>query len=101
MSATALTTLCRETIRASAARFSRHFSRQSVASAGYNLAMTRDVRSTLEWIAGSADQAPLHEWQRQILDERLAAHRAGDANEARPWDEVLDRLEGRLRASSR
>jgi hypothetical protein len=63
--------------------------------------MTRDIQSALEWIAASADQVPLHEWQRQILEERLAAHRAGDANEARPWGEVLDRLEGRLRAWSR
>ena len=37
MSATLLTTLCREASRAIAARFSRQFSRQSVASAGYIL----------------------------------------------------------------
>src|SRR5450631_3809305 len=59
------------------------------------------VQSLWDRIAASADQVPLHEWQRRILEERLAAHRAGDANEARPWGEVLDRLEGRLRASSK
>ena len=59
------------------------------------------VQSLWDRIAASADQVPLHEWQRQILEERLAAHRASDANEARPWGEVLDRLEGRLRASSK
>ena len=59
------------------------------------------VQSLWDRIAASADQVPLHEWQRQLLEERLAAHRAAEANEARPWGEVLDRLEGRLRASSR
>jgi putative addiction module component (TIGR02574 family) len=59
------------------------------------------VQSLWDRIAASADQVPLHEWQRQLLEERLAAHRAADSNEARPWGEVLDRLEGRLRASSR
>jgi hypothetical protein len=51
-------------------------------------------------ITAGPEPAPLHEWQRRILEERLAAYRAGDANEARPWGEVLDRLEGRLQASS-
>jgi hypothetical protein len=37
--------------------------------------MTRDIQSALEWTATSADQAPPHEWQRQILEERLAAQR--------------------------
>jgi putative addiction module component (TIGR02574 family) len=59
------------------------------------------VQSLWDRIAANVDQVPLHEWQRQLLEERLAAHRAGDANEARPWGEVLDRLEGRLRASSK
>jgi len=59
------------------------------------------VQSLWDRIAASADQVPLHEWQRQLLEERLAAHRAADSNEARPWGEVLDRLEERLRASSR
>lgn len=59
------------------------------------------VQSLWDRIAASADQVPLHEWQRQLLEERLAAHRAADSNEARPWGEVLERLEGRLRASSR
>ena len=63
--------------------------------------MARDIQSVLEWIASSADQVPLHEWQRQLLEERLAAHRAADSSEARPWGEVLVRLEERLRASSR
>ena len=59
------------------------------------------VQALWDRIAASADQVPLHEWQRQLLEERLAAHRAADSNEARPWGEVLDRLEERLRSSSR
>jgi putative addiction module component (TIGR02574 family) len=59
------------------------------------------VQSLWDRIAATADQVPLHEWQRQLLEERLAAHRAADAGEARPWGEVLDRLEGRLRTSAR
>ena len=59
------------------------------------------VQSLWDRIAASADQVPLHEWQRQLLEERLAAHRAADSSEARPWGEVLDRLEGRLRTLSR
>jgi len=33
--------------------------------------------------------------QQQLLDERLAAHRAAPG-EARPWEDVLDDLERRL-----
>jgi len=54
------------------------------------------VQSLWDRIATAADQVPLQEWQRQVLEERLAAHRTtpGDAS---PWNEVLDRLEHRLR----
>ena len=63
--------------------------------------MGRNLQSLRDRITAGADQVPLHEWQRQILEERSAAHRAADSSEARPWREVLDRLEGRLRTSSR
>jgi putative addiction module component (TIGR02574 family) len=59
------------------------------------------VQALWDRIATSTDHIPLYEWQRQLLAERLAAHRASDGEEARPWGEVLDRLEERLRASSR
>lgn len=59
------------------------------------------VQALWDRIAMSADRVPLHEWQRHLLDERLAAHRASEGQEARSWVEVLDRLEARLRASSR
>ena len=54
------------------------------------------VQSLWDYIAVAADQVPLHEWQRRILEERKAVHRAAPG-EASPWDEVLDRLEHRLR----
>lgn len=64
--------------------------------------MSRDYLIRLrDMLAASDDQVPLLEWQRQPLEERLGAHRAADSSEARPWREVLDRLEGRLRTSSR
>jgi putative addiction module component (TIGR02574 family) len=53
------------------------------------------VQSLWDRVAADADQAPLHEWQQQLLDERLAAHRAAPG-EARPWEDVLDGLERRL-----
>ena len=58
------------------------------------------VQSLWDRIAADADQVPLHEWQRQMLEERLAAHRAA-SGEAKPWNEVLDHLEGRLRPARR
>lgn len=54
------------------------------------------VQSLWDRIAASVGEFPLHAWQREILDERLAAHR-GSPHEARPWKEVLDGLERRLR----
>jgi putative addiction module component (TIGR02574 family) len=55
------------------------------------------VQALWDRIAAKADQVPLHEWQRAVLEERLAAHRAAP-QEARPWREVLDGLERRLKA---
>jgi Putative addiction module component len=43
-------------------------------------------------------QVPLTEWQRAILEDRLAAHKNA-ADEARPWPEVIDRLHDRLRTT--
>ena len=55
------------------------------------------VQDLWDRIAANEDQVPLHEWQRQILEDRLAAHRAAPS-EARPWRDVLDGLERRLKA---
>ncbi|MES1171635.1 MAG: addiction module protein [Bacteroidota bacterium] len=53
-------------------------------------------RRVWDRIAADQDQVPLQEWHRQILEERLAAHRAAP-QDARPWGEVLDGLERRLK----
>ena len=56
------------------------------------------VQSLWDRIAAATDQVPLHEWQRRVLEERTAAHRAAP-DQARPWGEVLDRLQARLRSA--
>ena len=56
------------------------------------------VQSLWDRIAATVGQVPLQEWQQALLDERLAAHRR-EPNEARPWEEVLERVQERLRAS--
>ncbi len=53
------------------------------------------IQSLWDRIAAHGDQVPLRDWQQEILEERLAAHKAAP-QDARPWDEVLDRLEKRL-----
>ena len=55
------------------------------------------VQSLWDHVAASVDQAPLHQWQQAILEERLAAHRRAP-DEAQPWEEVIDRLQVRLRS---
>lgn len=47
-------------------------------------------------MAASADQVPLTDWQRVLLDERLAAHRAAP-EEGRAWQEMFDELQRRFR----
>ena len=55
------------------------------------------VQSLWDRIAMSVGELPLAEWQQEILDQRLAAHRASPG-EARLWGEALDDLERRLKA---
>lgn len=54
------------------------------------------IQALWDRIAERAGQVPLHDWQQQLLQERLQAHSRAPGD-ARPWAEVLDRLEGRLR----
>jgi putative addiction module component (TIGR02574 family) len=54
------------------------------------------VQSLWDRIAVSEGELPLRAWQREVLDERLAAHRASP-HEAKPWKDVLDELERRLK----
>ena len=55
------------------------------------------VQSLWDRIAANVDQVPLQEWQRALLEERLAAHRQSPG-EARPWREVIDGVQDRIRA---
>ena len=55
------------------------------------------VQSLWDHIAANVDQVPLQQWQQALLEERLAAHRRVP-EEARPWKEVIDRVQYRLRA---
>ena len=57
------------------------------------------VQSLWDRIAASVDQVPLQEWQQVLLEERLAAHR-GAPDDARPWQEVIERIQQRLRAKA-
>ena len=57
------------------------------------------VQSLWDRIAASVDQVPLQEWQQVLLEERLAAHRRAP-DDARPWQEVIERVQQRLRAQA-
>jgi putative addiction module component (TIGR02574 family) len=54
------------------------------------------VQSLWDRIAATVGHVPLQEWQQAVLEERLAAHR-GAPEEARSWEEVIERVEQRLR----
>lgn len=44
------------------------------------------------------DDVPVPDWHREIVSERLAAHRRGEMT-ARPWPEVREELLARLRTA--
>ena len=54
------------------------------------------VQSLWDRIAATAGQVPLQDWQQALLDERLAQHRRAP-EEARPWEDVIERLQDRFR----
>lgn len=54
------------------------------------------VQSLWDRIAATAGQVPLQEWQQALLEERLMAHDTAP-DEARPWQDVIDRVQERLR----
>jgi putative addiction module component (TIGR02574 family) len=56
------------------------------------------VQSLWDRIAATAGQVPLQDWQQALLEERLAEHRRAP-DEARPWEEVIERVQERLRNS--
>ncbi len=53
------------------------------------------VQGLWDHIAVSAGNLPLHDWQRKLLEERLAEHDA-DPDSAIPWDDVLARVRSNL-----
>ena len=55
------------------------------------------VQSLWDRIAATVDQVPLQEWQQVLLEERLAARRRAP-DDAQPWQEVIERVQQRLRA---
>jgi putative addiction module component (TIGR02574 family) len=54
------------------------------------------VQSLWDRIAATA--GPLQDWQQALLEERLAEHRRA-LNEARLWEEVIERVQERLRSN--
>ncbi len=55
------------------------------------------VQSLWDRIAASVNQVPLHEWQRRLLEERLAEHRA-NPDDTESWEESLVALNEERRA---
>lgn len=58
------------------------------------------VQRLWDRISIHAEQGPLPDWQRQLLEERLAAHRKTPSR-ARPWRESLDRVRGQVENRNR
>lgn len=54
------------------------------------------VQSLWDRIFAHPDEVPVPEWHRQVVGDRLAAHRA-DPESALPWDDVRDELREKLR----
>jgi putative addiction module component (TIGR02574 family) len=53
------------------------------------------VQSLWDRIAATAGQVPLQDWQQALLEERLVEHRR-TPDDARPWEEVIERVQQRL-----
>lgn len=54
------------------------------------------VQSLWDRIVTHPEDLPVPDWHQRILQERLAAHRA-DPAAARPWDEVRDEINKKLK----
>jgi putative addiction module component (TIGR02574 family) len=44
------------------------------------------------------EEVPVPDWHRQVVTERLAAHRRGELS-SRPWPDIRDELLARLRTT--
>lgn len=51
-------------------------------------------------IAARPEEVPVPDWHREIVAERLAAHRAGEGS-TRSWEEAREDLRSQLRAARR
>jgi putative addiction module component (TIGR02574 family) len=58
------------------------------------------VQTLWNRIAAHPEEVPIPDWHREIIAERLAAHRAGEGS-SRPWEEVRQELVSRLRRERR
>ena len=55
------------------------------------------VHTLWDRVASDPDAVPVADWQREVVAERLAAHRDGRGS-SRPWEEARQDLLVRLRA---
>ena len=55
------------------------------------------LQALWDHFAEHPEEVPVPDWHRQVIAERLAAYRRGEAT-TRPWSEVRDGLLARLRA---
>lgn len=53
------------------------------------------IHALWERLAARPEDVPVPEWQREVVAERLAAHRAGEGS-TRSWDEVRQELREKL-----
>lgn len=58
------------------------------------------VQALWDRVASRPEDVPVPDWHREVVAERLAAHRAGEGS-SRPWDEVRQELLSRLRGERR
>ena len=58
------------------------------------------IQALWDSVAAHPDEVPLPEWHREVIRERLAAHRLGEGA-SRPWAEVREELLSRLRSAGR
>ena len=54
------------------------------------------VQTLWDRVASDPEAVPVADWQREVVAERLAAHRDGQGS-ARPWEDVRQDLLARLR----
>ena len=53
------------------------------------------IQALWDHVSEHPDDVPLPDWHREIVAERLAAHRRGETT-SRPWHEVREELLARL-----